>query len=109
MSIVLISDNLHSSDTVNHQTILFCFVIDKIFLCSYRIGPFEVESALLEHPSVAESAAVSSPDSLRGEVVKAFIVRTKEYKDHDPDLLAKEIQDHVKRTTAPYKYPRKVS
>ncbi|XP_003478237.1 acyl-coenzyme A synthetase ACSM3, mitochondrial isoform X1 [Cavia porcellus] len=82
---------------------------DDIILSSgYRIGPFEVESALMEHPSVAESAVVSSPDPIRGEVVKAFIVLNPDYKSHDEEQLIKEIQEHVKKTTAPYKYPRKV-
>ncbi|XP_005405093.1 PREDICTED: acyl-coenzyme A synthetase ACSM3, mitochondrial [Chinchilla lanigera] len=82
---------------------------DDIILSSgYRIGPFEVESALMEHPSVAESAVVSSPDPIRGEVVKAFIVLNADYKSHDQEQLIKEIQEHVKKTTAPYKYPRKV-
>nr|XP_035943443.1 acyl-coenzyme A synthetase ACSM3, mitochondrial isoform X1 [Halichoerus grypus]XP_035943447.1 acyl-coenzyme A synthetase ACSM3, mitochondrial isoform X1 [Halichoerus grypus]XP_035943455.1 acyl-coenzyme A synthetase ACSM3, mitochondrial isoform X1 [Halichoerus grypus] len=81
---------------------------DDIILSSgYRIGPFEVESALIEHPAVVEAAVVSSPDPIRGEVVKAFIVLTPEYKSHDQELK-KEIQEHVKKTTAPYKYPRKV-
>ncbi|XP_037670602.1 acyl-coenzyme A synthetase ACSM3, mitochondrial isoform X2 [Choloepus didactylus] len=82
---------------------------DDIILSSgYRIGPFEVESALTEHPAVAESAVVSSPDPIRGEVVKAFIVLNPGYKSHDKEQLKKEIQEHVKKTTAPYKYPRKV-
>lgn len=81
---------------------------DVIISAGYRIGPFEIESALLEHPAVAESAAVSSPDSLRGEVVKAFIVLASGYKSHNPESLIKELQDHVKQTTAPYKYPRKI-
>ncbi|CAH6793019.1 acyl-coenzyme A synthetase ACSM3, mitochondrial [Phodopus roborovskii] len=82
---------------------------DDIILSSgYRIGPFEVESALIEHPSIAESAVVSSPDPIRGEVVKAFIVLNPDYKSYDQEKLKKEIQEHVKRTTAPYKYPRKV-
>ncbi|XP_020729436.1 acyl-coenzyme A synthetase ACSM3, mitochondrial [Odocoileus virginianus] len=82
---------------------------DDIILSSgYRIGPFEVESALIEHPAVAESAVVSSPDPIRGEVVKAFIVLNPDYKSHDKEQLKKEIQEHVKRNTAPYKYPRKV-
>ncbi|XP_010835461.1 PREDICTED: acyl-coenzyme A synthetase ACSM3, mitochondrial isoform X2 [Bison bison bison] len=82
---------------------------DDIILSSgYRIGPFEVESALIEHPAVAESAVVSSPDPIRGEVVKAFIVLNPDYKSHDQEQLKKEIQEHVKRNTAPYKYPRKV-
>nr|XP_004665464.2 acyl-coenzyme A synthetase ACSM3, mitochondrial isoform X1 [Jaculus jaculus]XP_044998783.1 acyl-coenzyme A synthetase ACSM3, mitochondrial isoform X1 [Jaculus jaculus] len=82
---------------------------DDIILSSgYRIGPFEVESALIEHPSVAESAVVSSPDPIRGEVVKAFIVLNPDYKSHDEQQLKKEIQEHVKKMTAPYKYPRKI-
>ncbi|XP_006752833.1 PREDICTED: acyl-coenzyme A synthetase ACSM3, mitochondrial isoform X1 [Myotis davidii] len=81
---------------------------DVILSSGYRIGPFEVESALAEHPAVAESAAVSSPDPIRGEVVKAFIVLNPNYKSHDQEQLKKEIQEHVKKTTAPYKYPRKV-
>ncbi|XP_075828166.1 acyl-coenzyme A synthetase ACSM3, mitochondrial isoform X1 [Microtus pennsylvanicus] len=81
---------------------------DVILSSGYRIGPFEVESALIEHPSVAESAVVSSPDPVRGEVVKAFIVLNPDYKSHDQEQLKKEIQEHVKKTTAPYKYPRKV-
>lgn len=79
---------------------------DVILAAGYRIGPFEVESALLEHDAVAESAVVSSPDEIRGEVVKAFVVLAKGYKPSDE--LVKELQDHVKKVTAPYKYPRKV-
>jgi len=79
---------------------------DVIISSGYRIGPFEVESALLEHQAVAESAVVSSPDPARGEVVKAFVVLKSEYAPSDE--LATELQDHVKRVTAPYKYPRKV-
>ncbi|XP_049645471.1 LOW QUALITY PROTEIN: acyl-coenzyme A synthetase ACSM3, mitochondrial [Suncus etruscus] len=81
---------------------------DVILSSGYRIGPFEVESALLEHPAVAESAVVSSPDPIRGEVVKAFIVLNPNYKSYDQEQLKKEIQEHVKKSTAPYKYPRKV-
>ncbi|XP_055994798.1 acyl-coenzyme A synthetase ACSM3, mitochondrial [Sorex fumeus] len=81
---------------------------DVILSSGYRIGPFEVESALIEHPAVVESAVVSSPDSLRGEVVKAFIVLNPNYKSHDQEQLKKEIQEHVKKSTAPYKYPRKI-
>lgn len=81
---------------------------DVILSSGYRIGPFEVESALIEHPSIAESAVVSSPDPIRGEVVKAFIVLNPDYKSHDQEQLKKEIQEHVKKTTAPYKYPRKI-
>jgi len=79
---------------------------DVILAAGYRIGPFEVESALLEHEAVAESAVVSSPDELRGEVVKAFIVLAPGYQPSDS--LMKEIQDYVKKVTAPYKYPRKI-
>ncbi|KAM9305528.1 acyl-coenzyme A synthetase ACSM3, mitochondrial-like [Gastrophryne carolinensis] len=82
---------------------------DDIILSSgYRIGPFEVESALIEHPAVAESAVVSSPDPVRGEAVKAFIVLTPSYTSHDPVELTSELQKHVKKITAPYKYPRKI-
>ncbi|MCP3971629.1 MAG: AMP-binding protein [Rhodobacteraceae bacterium] len=79
---------------------------DVIISAGYRIGPFEVESALLEHPAVAESAVVGAPDDTRGEVVKAFVVLAG---GHAPsqDLVA-EIQTHVKATTAPYKYPRQI-
>ncbi|MFZ5596087.1 MAG: AMP-binding protein [Bacillota bacterium] len=79
---------------------------DVILAAGYRIGPFEVESALLEHDAVAESAVVSSPDELRGEVVKAFIVLAPGYEPSDS--LVRELQEHVKRVTAPYKYPRKI-
>lgn len=79
---------------------------DVILSSGYRIGPFEVESALFEHPAVAESAVVASPDQTRGEVVKAFVVLATGYTADDE--LTKELQDHVKRTTAPYKYPRKI-
>ncbi|XP_066132041.1 acyl-coenzyme A synthetase ACSM3, mitochondrial-like [Saccopteryx bilineata] len=81
---------------------------DVILSSGYRIGPFEIESALAEHPAVAEAAAVSSPDPVRGEVVKAFIVLNTDYKSHDQEQLKKQIQEHVKTMTAPYKYPRKV-
>lgn len=79
---------------------------DVILAAGYRIGPFEVESALLEHEAVAESAVVSSPDQLRGEIVKAYIVLAPGYQVSDE--LARELQDHVKKVTAPYKYPRKI-
>uniref|UniRef100_A0A8D2DYA8 medium-chain acyl-CoA ligase n=1 Tax=Sciurus vulgaris TaxID=55149 RepID=A0A8D2DYA8_SCIVU len=81
---------------------------DIINASGYRIGPSEVENALTEHPAVAESAVVGSPDPKRGEVVKAFIVLTQEFLSHDKDQLTKELQQHVKSVTAPYKYPRKV-
>ncbi|XP_063171115.1 acyl-coenzyme A synthetase ACSM3, mitochondrial-like isoform X2 [Candoia aspera] len=81
---------------------------DVINSSGYRIGPFEVESALIEHDAVIEAAVVSSPDPNRGEVVKAFVVLAPEYISHDPEALIKELQDHVKMVTAPYKYPRKM-
>ncbi|XP_063170691.1 acyl-coenzyme A synthetase ACSM4, mitochondrial-like [Candoia aspera] len=81
---------------------------DVIISSGYRIGPFEVESALIEHPAVVESAVVSSPDTVRGEVVKAFVVLSPDFTSHDPERLTRELQDHVKKVTAPYKYPRKV-
>ena len=79
---------------------------DVILSAGYRIGPFEVESALIEHPAVAESAVVSSPDATRGEVVKAFVVLAPGHAASDE--LKQELQDHVKRVTAPYKYPRRI-
>ena len=79
---------------------------DVILTSGYRIGPFEVESALIEHEAVAESAVVSSPDETRGEVVKAFVVLAPGFTGSDQ--LVKELQDHVKQVTAPYKYPRKI-
>lgn len=79
---------------------------DVIKSSGYRIGPFEVESALMTHPAVVECAITGVPDEVRGQVVKATIVLSKEYKDKAGDALIHEIQDHVKRVTAPYKYPR---
>uniref|UniRef100_A0A8B9TB99 medium-chain acyl-CoA ligase n=1 Tax=Anas platyrhynchos TaxID=8839 RepID=A0A8B9TB99_ANAPL len=81
---------------------------DIINSSGYRIGPFEVESALIQHPAVMESAVVSSPDPVRGEVVKAFIVLAPAFVSHDPEKLTQDLQQHVKKVTAPYKYPRKV-
>jgi len=79
---------------------------DVIISASYRIGPFEVESALVEHVAVAESAVVAKPDPERSSIVKAFVVLTV---GHQPsDELVKELQDHVKKVTAPYKYPREI-
>ncbi|EPY86517.1 acyl-coenzyme A synthetase ACSM4, mitochondrial [Camelus ferus] len=82
---------------------------DVIISSGYRIGPFEVESALIEHPAVVESAVVSSPDPIRGEVVKAFVVLSAPFKSANLEKLTLELQDHVKKSTAPYKYPRKAS
>ncbi len=79
---------------------------DVIKSSGYRIGPFEVESAVMTHPSVVECAITGVPDEIRGQVVKASIILAKEYRDHDKEALAKEIQEHVKQVTAPYKYPR---
>jgi acetyl-CoA synthetase len=78
---------------------------DDVIKCSgYRIGPFEVESALQEHPAVLECAVTSAPDPIRGQVVKATIVLAKGWEPSDK--LVKELQNHVKHVTAPYKYPR---
>ena len=77
---------------------------DLIKSSGYRIGPFEVESALLEHPAVLECAITAVPDLDRGQIVKATIVLTKNYQPGD--ALVVELQEHVKKVTAPYKYPR---
>lgn len=79
---------------------------DIILTSGYRIGPFEVESVLIEHPAVKESAVVASPDEIRGEIIKAFIVLTRGYQPSE--ALVKELQEFVKKHTAPYKYPRKI-
>ncbi|MDO9175071.1 MAG: AMP-binding protein [Actinomycetota bacterium] len=79
---------------------------DIILSAGYRIGPFEVESALISHESVAEAAAVAEPDDERGAIVRAVIVLKDGYEAGD--ALAKELQEHVKSVTAPYKYPRVV-
>ena len=79
---------------------------DVIKSSGYRIGPFEVESALMTHPAVVECAITGVPDDIRGMVVKATVVLGKEWKDKAGDDLIKELQQHVKKTTAPYKYPR---
>ena len=77
---------------------------DVIVSAGYRIGPFEVESALVAHPAVAEAAAVAAPDDERGSVVRAVVV----LRDGEPasDELRRALQEHVKAQTAPYKYPR---
>jgi len=79
---------------------------DVIKSSGYRIGPFEVESALIEHPAVVECAVVGAPDptGVRGNVVKAFVMLAEGYEP--TEALTRELQDHVKNTTAPYKYPR---
>src|SRR6185436_8842836 len=77
---------------------------DVIISAGYRIGPFEVESALVSHPAVAEAAAVAAPDEVRGQVVRAVVVLRD---GHSPSpALAAELQEHVRSETAPYKYPR---
>jgi acyl-coenzyme A synthetase/AMP-(fatty) acid ligase len=79
---------------------------DVIISAGYRIGPFEVESALVEHPSVAEAAVIASPDQVRGDIVKAFVILAP---GHQPsEQLVQDLQEHVKRVTAPYKYPREI-
>ncbi len=86
----------------------YCFFVgrdDDVIKCSgYRIGPFEVESALIEHPAVVECAVTAAPDPVRGKVVKATVVLARDWKPSDE--LVRELQNHVKKTTAPYKYPR---
>ncbi len=79
---------------------------DVIKSSGYRIGPFEVESALMTHPAVVECAITGVPDDIRGMVVKATVVLGKDWKDKAGDALVKELQEHVKHETAPYKYPR---
>ena len=79
---------------------------DVIKASGYRISPFEVESGLVSHPTVLEAAVVESPDPVRGMVVKAFVVLRDG--ESPSDSLALEIQEHVKQTIAPYKYPRRI-
>lgn len=79
---------------------------DVIKSSGYRIGPFEVESALMTHPAVVECAITGVPDEIRGQVVKATIVLASAYKAIADENLIKQIQDYVKHITAPYKYPR---
>jgi len=79
---------------------------DVILTSGYRIGPFEVEDALVSHPAVVEAAAVAAPDRTRGEIVKAFVILADGYEPSEE--LVKELQEHVKRVTAPYKYPRAI-
>lgn len=79
---------------------------DVIITAGYRVGPFEVESALVEHPAVVEAAAVSKPDEMRGAIIKAYVVLAPNYTASGD--LARELQDYVKSVTAPYKYPREI-
>ena len=100
----------HTGDVVyrdNDGYLWFVSRIDDVIKTSgYRVGPFEVESALMTHPAVAECAVTAAPDEIRGQIVKATIVLTSEYEDKASEALASELQEHVKRETAPYKYPR---
>ena len=80
---------------------------DIIVSSGYTIGPFEVEDALIKHPAVRECAVVASPDKIRGNVVKAFVV-LRDSKRKNEEGMVTELQDHVKKLTAPYKYPRKI-
>lgn len=101
-------DIYHTGDTAWRDEDGFLWYVgrtdDIIKSSGYRIGPFEIESVLMEHPSVLECAVTGVPDEERGMVVKATIVLTKGFAASD--ALAKELQEHVKKNTAPYKYPR---
>lgn len=104
-------DNVYyTGDVVYYDTEGYYWFVsrndDVIKSSGYRIGPFEIESALMSHPAVIECAITGVPDEIRGMVVKATIVLTEEYKGQGGSALIKELQDHVKRETAPYKYPR---
>ncbi len=98
----------HTGDTAWRDEDGFCWYVgrtdDIIKASGYRIGPFEIESVLMEHPAVLECAVTGAPDPVRGTVVKATIVLTKDFTASDE--LTKTLQDHVKTQTAPYKYPR---
>ena len=106
----IINGLYHTADVVytdNDGYLWFVSRIDDVIKTSgYRVGPFEVESALMTHPAVVECAITAVPDEIRGQIVKATVVLAKEYKEKAGDALVKELQDHVKRETAPYKYPR---
>ncbi len=99
----------HTGDRVNRDEDGWLYfegrADDVIVSAGYRIGPFEVESALVAHPAVAEAAAVAAPDEERGSVVRAVVVLRDGSYAPSPEL-ARELQEHVKRETAPYKYPR---
>jgi acetyl-CoA synthetase/medium-chain acyl-CoA synthetase len=79
---------------------------DVIISAGYRIGPFEVESALIEHPAVVECAVVGKGDPMRGTIVKAYVILAPGHSESE--ALTQELQEHVKSVTAPYKYPREV-
>ncbi len=101
-------DMYHTGDMVYRDEDGYYWFIgradDVIKSSGYRIGPFEVESAMLEHPAVLECAITAVPDEDKGQIVKATVVLAKGY--HASEELVKELQNHVKRVTAPYKYPR---
>lgn len=103
-------DMYHTGDTAWRDEDGYIWYVgrtdDVIKSSGYRIGPFEIESVLMEHPAVLECAVTGAQDPIRGTVVKATVVLAKEYKDKASDDLVKELQNHVKNTTAPYKYPR---
>lgn len=98
----------HTGDVVYRDEYGFLWFVgrndDVIKASGYRISPFEVESALIEHPAVVECAVTGAPDPIRGTVVKATVVLARGYEP--TEQLKKDIQDFVKRITAPYKYPR---
>lgn len=98
----------HTGDTAWMDEDGYCWYVgrtdDVIKASGYRIGPFEIESVLMEHPAVLECAVTGAPDPIRGQVVKATIVLTKNYAPSEQ--LIKELQTYVKKQTAPYKYPR---
>jgi acetyl-CoA synthetase len=101
-------DLYHTGDTAYKDEMGFLWYVgrtdDVIKSSGYRIGPFEVESVLMEHPAVLECAVTGVPDPERGFAVKATVVLSQGY-EGSPELT-KELQNHVKKTTAPYKYPR---
>lgn len=105
------SDNIYRTGDVatRDEDGYFWFVgraDDVIKSSGYRIGPFEVENALMSHPAVVECAITGVPDPIRGQLVKATVVLSDDYKSRQGDDLIKELQNYVKHATAPYKYPR---
>lgn len=106
------NDIYHTGDTAWRDEDGYLWYVgrtdDVIKASGYRIGPFEIESVLMEHPAVLEVAVTGAKDPIRGQVVKATIVLTKAYKDRGDEALVKELQEYVKKNTAPYKYPRVV-
>lgn len=100
----------HTGDVVYYDEdgyLWFVSRIDDVIKTSgYRVGPFEVESALMTHPAVVECAITAVPDDIRGQIIKATVVLSPEYKNKATEKLVKELQEHVKNETAPYKYPR---